>query len=112
MPSCSDKQLTQSTSDKFNDVEDGSSKNPIGETLKPSMMNWNNTIHFLAQKPQVVVLNKIDIPEVKESKDESSDGTITAAAEIYQGKAGLDYDSDDYEIVSGPSYPGQWRIRG
>ena len=32
--------------------------------------------------------------------------------EIDLSKAGLDYDSDDFEIVSDPSYPGQWRVSG
>eukprot|EP00977_Amphora_coffeiformis_P012207 scaffold3014_cov172-Amphora_coffeaeformis.AAC.9 len=29
--------------------------------------------------------------------------------EIDLSRAGLDYDSDDFEIISDPSYPGQWR---
>ena len=32
--------------------------------------------------------------------------------EIDLSKAGLDYDSDDFEIRSDPSYPGQWRVSG
>ena len=32
--------------------------------------------------------------------------------EIDLSKAGLDYDSDDFEIQSDPSYPGQWRVSG
>jgi len=32
--------------------------------------------------------------------------------EIDLSKAGLDYDSDDFEIESDPSYPGQWRVSG
>ena len=32
--------------------------------------------------------------------------------EIDLSKAGLDYDSDDFDIQSDPSYPGQWRVTG
>eukprot|EP00980_Cylindrotheca_fusiformis_P009074 scaffold1960_cov69-Cylindrotheca_fusiformis.AAC.3 len=130
-------------------VVDGSSEDPIGDftTINGELEEYDP---FLAQKPQVVVLNKIDIPEVKEKKDELMEQLRAAAGhsrvlsisavttervqelmgrlkkfafaqpvvdlppipEIDLGKAGLDYDSDDYEIVSDPSYPGQWRIRG
>eukprot|EP00980_Cylindrotheca_fusiformis_P021158 scaffold8131_cov74-Cylindrotheca_fusiformis.AAC.2 len=130
-------------------VVDGSSKDPIGNftTINGELEQYDP---FLAQKPQVVVLNKIDIPEVKEKKDDLMEQLRAVAGhfrvlsisavttervqelmgrlkkfagaqpvvdlpplpEIDLGKAGLDYDSDDYEIVSDPSYPGQWRIRG
>eukprot|EP00980_Cylindrotheca_fusiformis_P014308 scaffold3819_cov73-Cylindrotheca_fusiformis.AAC.1 len=130
-------------------VVDGSSEDPIGDftTINGELEQRDP---FLAQKPQVVVLNKIDIPEVKEKKDELMEQLRAAAGhfrvlsisavttervqelmgrlkkfadaqpvvdlppipEIDLGKAGLDYGSDDYEIVSDPSYPGQWRIRG
>merc|ERR1711935_1100649 len=33
-------------------------------------------------------------------------------AEVDLSKAPLDCDSDDYEIMSDPAYPGQWRIKG
>lgn len=105
---------------------------------------------FLAQKPQVVILNKMDIPEVQERAEEvlaelrEAAGhtrvlSISAATtsgvqmlmtrlrkfvnvqpepelppppEIDLSLAGLDYDSDDFEIQSDPSYPGQWRVKG
>lgn len=37
---------------------------------------------------------------------------LPALSEIDLSKAGLDYDSDDFEIQSDPSYPGQWRVSG
>lgn len=36
----------------------------------------------------------------------------TLAPEIDFSKSGLEYDRDDYQITSDPSYPGQWRITG
>merc|ERR1719276_623244 len=33
-------------------------------------------------------------------------------AEVDLSKAPLDGDSDDYEIISDPAYPGQWRVNG
>jgi GTPase len=158
-------------------VVDGSSQDPIGD-----FVNINRELRehdpFLAEKPQVVVLNKIDIHEVlekeeqliqalKEKANHSRVLSISAATtknvkelmgrlkklamaqpdtdlppipEINLAMAGLDFDSDDYgmyfgfvsnilapnvqslipflsllvikEIVSDPSYPGQWRILG
>ncbi|KAK1732947.1 ribosome-associated GTPase, OBG family [Skeletonema marinoi] len=112
----------------------------------------------LGTKPQVVVLNKCDVSEVKEQQDELVDKlrlaaghsrvmTISAAttenckelmarlkkfveaekkkaieedlfdddvlvAEVDFSKAALDSDSDDFEIISDPAYPGQWRVKG
>lgn len=105
---------------------------------------------FLSQKPQVVILNKMDIPEVQEKSEEILHELRQAAGhtrvmgvsaattkgvqdlmsrlrkfvnaqpepelppppEIDLSKAGLDFDSDDFEIISDPSYPGQWRVSG
>jgi GTP-binding protein len=130
-------------------VVDGSSEDPIGDfnTINSELEKYDP---FLAQKPQVVVLNKIDIPEVQEKQEELLEQlreaaghsrvlSISAATtenvqelmgrlkkfaeaqpivdlppipEIDLSKAGLDFDSDDYEIISDPSYPGQWRVSG
>lgn len=130
-------------------VVDGSSEDPIGDfnTINKELEEYDP---FLAKKPQVVVLNKIDIPDVQEQQEDllvklraaaghSRVLSISAATtervkelmgrlkkfadaqtvvdlppipEIDLSKAGLDFDSDDYEIISDPSYPGQWRIRG
>ena len=131
-------------------VVDGSSEDPIGDfkTINKELAEYDE---FLAKKPQVVVLNKLDIPEVQEKEEEllakirKEAGhtrvlSISAATtervqelmgrlkkfaeaqpevndlppipEIDLAKAGLDFDSDDYEIISDPSYPGQWRING
>jgi len=130
-------------------VVDGTSEDPIGDfkTINKELKDYDE---FLAQKPQVVVLNKIDVPEVQEKQDElvaqlreaaghSRVLTISAATtervkelmgrlkkfvaaqpesdlppapEIDFTKAALDHDSDDFEIISDPAYPGQWRISG
>jgi len=130
-------------------VVDGTSEDPIGDfnTINKELQEYDP---FLAQKPQVVVLNKIDIPEVQEKEEEllaklreaaghSRVLSISAATtervkelmgrlkkfavaqpetdlppipEINLARYGLDFDSDDYEILSDPSYPGQWRISG
>ncbi|KAL3928834.1 MAG: hypothetical protein SGBAC_012474, partial [Bacillariaceae sp.] len=130
-------------------VVDGSSEDPIGDfnTINNELKEYDE---FLAEKPQVVVLNKIDLPDVQEQQDEllaklreaaghSRVLPISAATtsrvkelmgrlkkfaeaqpvidlppipEIDLSKCGLDYDSDDYAILSDPSYPGQWRISG
>ena len=49
-------------------VIDGSSQDPIGDfqTINEELRKYDE---FLSDKPQVVVLNKIDIPEVKENED-------------------------------------------
>lgn len=98
----------------------------------------------------MVILNKMDIPEVEEREAQvlaalrqaaghSRVLSVSAATthgvkelmsrlrkfvaaqpepdlppppEIDLSKAGLDYDSDDFEIQSDPSYPGQWRVSG
>lgn len=114
-------------------VVDGSSKDPIGDfvTINNELEKYDP---FLADKPQVVVLNKVDIPEVQEREIElvselkkkaghSRVLTISAATtknvkelmgrlkkfasvqpdtdlppilEVDLGKAGLEYDSDDF----------------
>lgn len=50
-------------------VVDGTSEDPIGDfkTINKELENYDE---FLAQKPQVVVLNKCDVSEVNEKKDE------------------------------------------
>lgn len=50
-------------------VVDGTSEDPIGDfnTINKELQEYDP---FLAQKPQVVVLNKIDIPEVQEKEEE------------------------------------------
>jgi len=40
------------------------------------------------------------------------DADLPPPPEIDLSKAGLDYDSDEFEIISDPSYPGQWRVSG
>lgn len=130
-------------------VVDGSSDDPIGDfvTINKELEKYDP---FLATKPQVVVLNKVDIPEVKEQEAEliselkkkaghsriltisaattenvkelmgrlkkfvsaQPDDDLPPAPEVDLARAALDYDSDDYEIMSDPSYPGQWRVSG
>jgi len=130
-------------------VVDGTSEDPI-QDFKVINEELKQYDEYLAQKPQVVVLNKIDVPEVQERQEELlqqlrkaaghsrvlaiSAATTERVRELMQRlrkfvvaqpkpdlpalpqvdltKAGLDYDSDDYEIISDPSYPGQWRISG
>lgn len=128
---------------------DGTSADPIGDfhTINKELKEYDP---FLADKPQVVVLNKLDVPEVQEMEQElleelrkaaghsrvlsisaattanvkelmgrlkkfvetQPDSDLPPIPEIDLGRAGLDFDSDDYEIISDPSYPGQWRITG
>lgn len=128
---------------------DGTSEDPIGDfhTINKELKEYDP---FLAEKPQVVVLNKLDVPEVQEMEEELMEQlrqaaghsrvlSISAATtsnvkelmgrlkkfvesqpesdlppipEINLARAGLDFDSDDYEIINDPSYPGQWRITG
>jgi GTP-binding protein len=130
-------------------VIDGTSEDPIQDftTINAELAQYDD---MLAKKPQVVILNKIDVPEVKEREHElveqlkQASGhtrvlSISAAttenvkelmsrlrkfvsvqpepvlpvlAEIDLSKAGLDYDSDNFQIQSDPSYPGQWRVSG
>jgi len=138
-------------------VVDGTSEDPIGDfnILNKELAMYDD---LLGKKPQVVVLNKCDVSEVREKQDElvsklhkaaghSRVMTISAAttqnvqelmgrlkkfveaekkkvedgeldeedillAEVDLSKAALDNDSDDYEIISDPAYPGQWRIKG
>ena len=130
-------------------VVDGTSEDPIGDfhVINQELQQYDE---FLAQKPQVVVLNKLDVPEVQEKEAELMEQlrkaaghtrvlSISAATtanvqelmtrlrkfvlaqpeadlpplpQVDLTKAGLDYDSDDYEIKSDPSYPGQWRLEG
>lgn len=53
-------------------VVDGTSDDPIGDfvTINEELKKYDE---FLAQKPQVVVLNKIDVSEVNERKEELLD---------------------------------------
>mmetsp|Transcript_20932 Transcript_20932/g.49717 ORF Transcript_20932/g.49717 Transcript_20932/m.49717 type:complete len:672 (+) Transcript_20932:41-2056(+) len=130
-------------------VVDGTSEDPVGDfrTINEELKKYDQ---FLAEKPQVVVINKMDIPEVQEKEQQlikelrdaaghSRVLSISAATtlrvkelmkrlkkfvraqpdielppipEIDLSRAGLDYDSDDFEIKSDPSYPGQWRVCG
>jgi len=130
-------------------VVDGTSEDPIGDfvTINEELRKYDD---FLAEKPQVVVLNKIDVTEVKEKQDEllmrlreaaghSRVLPISAATrervqelmgrlkkfadtqpvadlpeppQVDFTKAELDDDSDDFEIISDPAYPGQWRVNG
>lgn len=130
-------------------VVDGSSDDPVGDfnTINSELRQYDP---FLAEKPQVVVLNKIDIPEVQEKAEQllqelrkaaghsrvlaisaattervqelmarlkkfvvaQPEPDLPPAPEIDLSRAGLEYDSDDYEIMSDPSYPGQWRVTG
>jgi len=138
-------------------VVDGTSEDPVGDfnILNKELAMYDDR---LGQKPQVVVLNKCDVSEVKEQQDDLVDKlrlaaghsrvmTISAAttenvqelmarlkkfvdaekkkaieedlfdddvlvAEVDFSKAALDSDSDDFEIISDPAYPGQWRVKG
>ncbi|GAX25089.1 GTPase [Fistulifera solaris] len=130
-------------------VVDGTSEDPVQDfiTINNELKQYDD---FLAQKPQVVILNKVDVPEVKEKEEELLQSLREAAGhsrvlpvsaattenvsqlmsrlskfvaaqpkpdlpplpEVDLSKAGLEYDSDDYEIISDPAYPGQWRISG
>lgn len=130
-------------------VVDGSSADPISDfnTINAELKKYDS---FLAQKPQVVILNKCDITEVNDQKDDLIQQLREAAghsrilpisavtqagvqelmgrlkkfvnsqpevdlpppAEIEFTRGALDYDSDDFDIISDPAYPGQWRITG
>ena len=130
-------------------VVDGTSDDPIAtfNTINNELAEYDE---FLAKKPQVVVLNKIDVSEVKEKQEEiiaglreaaghsrvlpisaattervkelmgrlkkfaeaQPDQDIPALQEIDFSSSALEIDSDDYEIISDPAYPGQWRISG
>mmetsp|Transcript_28888 Transcript_28888/g.78255 ORF Transcript_28888/g.78255 Transcript_28888/m.78255 type:complete len:637 (-) Transcript_28888:3179-5089(-) len=130
-------------------VVDGSADDPIGDfiTINEELRKHDP---FLAEKPQVVVVNKIDISEVKEMEEDliselkrkaghsrvlpisaattenvkelmgrlkkfvtvQPESDLPPIIEVDLGKASLDYDSDDYEIISDPAYPGQWRVKG
>jgi GTP-binding protein len=169
-------------------VVDGTSEDPIGDfnTINNELREYDP---FLAEKPQVVVLNKIDVPAVAEQKEAlmeelrkaaghsrvlsisaattanvkelmgrlkkfamaQPDADLPPIPEIDLAVNGLDFDSDNYgtyelfvcllvfcllacgscfgcprsslsypptllflisEIMSDPSYPGQWRISG
>jgi len=130
-------------------IVDGTSDDPIGDfnTINNELKKYDD---FLAEKPQVVVLNKVDVSEVKEKEeqllrelrksaghsrvlsisaatkenvkqlmnrlkkftDAQPKADLPPAPEIDLSMAGLDFDSDAYEIMSDPSYPGQWRITG
>lgn len=130
-------------------VVDGTSEDPIGDfnIINKELAEYDE---FLAKKPQVVVLNKMDVPEVAEQSEEliaqlkeaaghsrvlgisaattsrvkelmgrlkkmvsvQPEADLPPPTEIDLSKAAFDYDSDDYEIISDPAYPGQWRVKG
>jgi GTPase len=130
-------------------VVDGTSDDPLRDftIINEELRRYDEC---LAQKPQVVVLNKIDVPFVAERKEQLLRQLRTAAGhsrvlpisaatrtsvpelmrrlrqfvaaqpepdlppppEIDLSKAGLDHDGQDYDVVSDPSYPGQWRVTG
>ncbi|CAB9500407.1 GTPase Obg [Seminavis robusta] len=129
-------------------VVDATSETPIEDfhTINKELQLYDT---FLAQKKQVVVLNKNDCID-EERQEELMEALKQAAGhtrilsisavttkgvkelmgrlkkfvsaqpeadlppppEIDLSKAGLDYDCDDFEIISDPSYPGQWRVSG
>jgi len=135
-------------------VVDGTSEDPVGDfkVINEELEKYDDC---LARKPQVVVLNKVDVSEVRERKDELVEDLKLAAghsrvlpisaattekvqelmgrlkkfveaqakegkeeegdrlmAEVDFSKASLESDSDDFEIISDPAYPNQWRIKG
>jgi len=130
-------------------VVDGTSPDPVGDfrTINNELKEYDE---FLAQKPQVVVLNKLDVPEVQEREEEimaelreaaghsrvlsisaattervaelmgrlkkfvatRDDVDLPEAQQVDFSLGGLDRDSDDFEIVSDPAYPNQWRVNG
>jgi len=130
-------------------VVDGTSEDPIADfnIINNELKQYDV---FLSEKPQVVVLNKIDVSEVKEKEEEllsklkeaaghSRVLSISAATtervkelmgrlkkfvsvqpetdlppppEIDLSMGKFDFDSDDFEIMSDPAYPGQWRVKG
>lgn len=59
-------------------VIDGTSPDPIGDlrTINKELAEYDE---YLAQKPQVVILNKIDVPEVREREQELMAGLREAA---------------------------------
>lgn len=130
-------------------VLDGSSSDVI-EDYKVIQNELKEYDEFLYEKPQVIVLNKCDIPEVQEKAEDIKAKlkeisghtrilTISAATtenvkelmfrlkkfvdvqevvdlpplpEIDFSKADIEDDYDDFEIISDPAYPGQWRVEG
>ena len=130
-------------------VIDGTSEDPINDfvTINKELREYDE---LLADKPQVVVLNKNDVPQVADDEDQLIEKlkkeaghsrvlSISAVTsrnvkelmgrlkkfvdvqpipdlppppEIELSKAGLDYDSSEFEVSSDPSYPGQWRVSG
>lgn len=130
-------------------VIDGTSDDPVDDFVKINreLKEYNS---FLAQKPQVVVLNKVDVTEVREKEAEimaqlreaaghtrvlsisavttervkelmerlkkfvetQPDVDLPELPEVDFSVAGLDCDSDDFEILSDPAYPSQWRVKG
>ena len=130
-------------------VIDGTSEDPIHDfiTINKELKLYDE---YLSQKPQVVVINKVDVPAVQEieeelkSKLQSLAGhtrilTISAATsknvkelmgrlkkfvaaqpepdlppppEIDFNDGGFESDRDDFEVISDPAYPGQWRVKG
>lgn len=141
-------------------IIDGTSEDPLSDyrIINQELRRYDSQIS-LANKPQVIVLNKMDVPAAREKSQHIMNQlraecqhsrilSISAATtegvkelmrrvkkfvdaekckhgvdindilspavvpEIDFSKAGLDYDSDDFEIMNDPAYPGQWRISG
>jgi GTP-binding protein len=59
-------------------VIDGTSEDPLGDfkTINKELERYDE---FLAEKPQVIVLNKIDVPEVQEKQEELIEALKAAA---------------------------------
>jgi len=145
-------------------VLDMSSEDPVQDylTIQQELQQYDPTLMDDNVKPQVIVLNKIDIyppgderdqkvQEITEQLKQVANHTrilsisaattsnvpqlmkrlkkfmdshqeknakqkqtedLPAPPEIDFSKTGLDCDSDDYEIISDPAYPGQWRVKG
>jgi len=130
-------------------VVDGTSEDPIND-FKVINNELKQYDEFLSKKPQVVILNKIDVSEVREKEEElisqlkeaaghtrvlpisaattenvkelmgrmkkfvsvQPEADLPPPPEIDFSINAFDHDSDDFEIISDPSYPGQWRVKG
>jgi GTP-binding protein len=57
-------------------------------------------------------LKKFMDAQQKQQQQNQNNNDLPAAPEIDFSKTGLECDSDDYEIISDPAYPGQWRVKG
>jgi len=132
-------------------IIDATSPDPLGDfhTINAELEAYDP---FLARKPQVVVINKMDVSEARERVEEEGLVeklreaskhtrvlTISAATtenvkelmsrlkkfvltqpvvdlpevpEVDLSVGGLDRDADDFEVISDPAYPNQFRVRG